>query len=215
MPIRLILTCWLPFLGLWIALLKSPLIPHLLESFVTYTPMTEVDVLNYLSDKNRWTLMSLYSCIWCQAFWISVGAAATYGVATSQFIWIPIFALSYYPLSAWAVLKFSLASAPLGEQETSAQEDLTPAHPTPAPTEKTQAQKPIEIDESTKRDIKFFSASPCWFDGCEDLRVEHAKELEKLKSLNNGCDRCKGALVRKYLKLVKEAQENAATSPSN
>lgn len=62
------------------------------------------------------------------------------------------------------------------------------------------------IPDSTKRDIKFFSDSPCWFEGCEELRTQYQDELTKLESAN--CKSCeKGALIRKYLKLLAERQD--------
>lgn len=71
---------------------------------------------------------------------------------------------------------------------------------------KSAAVQPREIDEETKRDIQFFGGSPCWFPGCEQLRVDYAEELSKLEAAScKGCE--KGALIRKYLKLIASAQQ--------
>lgn len=45
--------------------------------------------------------------------------------------------------------------------------------------------------------FKFFSEhTPCWFEGCEELREQYNKELEDLGDDCKECD--KGALIRKY-----------------
>ncbi len=74
------------------------------------------------------------------------------------------------------------------------------------PAMKTANQpNPVQIDDVTKRDIKFFGTGPCWFGGCDELRVEYQAELQKLEAAN--CKSCeRGALIRKYLKLIAAAQ---------
>lgn len=105
MTIKLILTCWLPWFGLWIALLRSPLIPHLVEKFWSKEPTTTEDVEMLLLQYGRYNALQLYTCIWCQAFWTSVAAALTLAAADGSLLWAPVYALSYYPLTAFASWK--------------------------------------------------------------------------------------------------------------
>ena len=53
----------------------------------------------------------------------------------------------------------------------------------------------------------FVDSSPCWFPGCEELREEYRKELEKLGSNCPGCQR--GALMRKFAPRVEDAIKNS------
>ena len=68
------------------------------------------------------------------------------------------------------------------------------------------ADVPIRPDAVTQRDIRFFGSTPCWFDGCEELRKQYNEELSKIggAACGTGCE--KGTLIRKYLKLVAQAQ---------
>jgi len=67
------------FLGLWLAISRSPLIPDLMEWFVTKEPMTHADVETWLITHGRMNLFRLWTCPHCQSFWTSVlnGGAAT------------------------------------------------------------------------------------------------------------------------------------------
>lgn len=56
--------------------------------------------------------------------------------------------------------------------------------------------------------LPFFThTSPCWFPGCEELRVEYNRELEKLGTDCPACHR--GALMRKFAPRVKDALANS------
>lgn len=62
-----------------------------------------------------------------------------------------------------------------------------------------------DVTDETRRDIKFFSNSPCWFEGCEKIRAAYEAEVAKLDAAK--CKPCeKGALIRKYLQILKDAQ---------
>lgn len=60
--------------------------------------------------------------------------------------------------------------------------------------------------------MKFFKKEePCFFPGCEELREQHARELE---SKGAECPSCvKGELQRKYMVLVKRALETIKNQP--
>lgn len=111
MTATLILSCWLPWFGLWIALFKAPSIPHLVEVLLTKEPMTTDDVEQLLLVNRHYKLLQLYTCAWCQSFWTSVAAGATYLVATgSSLVWLPVFTLSYYSLNTFCVWKMEQLS---------------------------------------------------------------------------------------------------------
>lgn len=102
------ISCWLPWVGLWIALFCSPLLQHLFERFVSRLPSTKEDVELWLVQEERWALLQLLECVWCQAFWVSFAAGITYAVVTNQPLWFPVFILSYYPISTlllWHIKK--------------------------------------------------------------------------------------------------------------
>lgn len=71
------------------------------------------------------------------------------------------------------------------------------------------AARAVTVTKEDKRDIKFFTETPCWFNGCEELRAAYASELQQLEARPGGCRGCvKGSLMRKYLKLVADAQKS-------
>jgi hypothetical protein len=55
--------------------------------------------------------------------------------------------------------------------------------------------------------MKFFSLdTPCFFEGCEEMREKYKKDLDKLGG--DGCKGCKkGALIRKYIPFLKRLPE--------
>ena len=55
---------------------------------------------------------------------------------------------------------------------------------------------------------KFFTATPCWFEGCEDLKKSYNEQLTDLGDDCRNCD--KGALMRKMIPHIRKAlHENA------
>ena len=60
----------------------------------------------------------------------------------------------------------------------------------------------LEIKDYPKDYYKFFSIeSPCWFEGCDELRKQYLEEKKVLDE--SDCPSCKrGALNRKYLNLI-------------
>lgn len=67
-------------------------------------------------------------------------------------------------------------------------------------------------DDLTKRDIRLFTNTPCWFEGCEELRRAYEGEVQRINSKADGCKPCeKGAIIRKYLKLA-ALKQNASPS---
>lgn len=109
MNYELLTFCWLASCGLWIALFKSPAIPHLAE-FFTKQPTSSDDVEFLLLSHKRYGLLTLYTCIWCQAFWTSALAALCYSIIAGPMLALPIFALALYPftaLLAWTLEKIS------------------------------------------------------------------------------------------------------------
>jgi hypothetical protein len=76
---------------------------------------------------------------------------------------------------------------------------------TAAQVEQTKVLNAGNVPDATKRDIRFFSGAPCWFEGCEEIRADYESELAKLDEAK--CKPCeKGALIRKYLKILAEKQ---------
>jgi hypothetical protein len=83
----------------------------------------------------------------------------------------------------------------------------------------------VIIDSISSREQKimtFFSdLTPCWFDGCEELRKEYKEDYAKIGGAN--CKACThGALIRKYMEKVdatmgelnkNEVPENIISSP--
>jgi hypothetical protein len=70
-------------------------------------------------------------------------------------------------------------------------------------TEMRDGKKVItHVSNATATAMRFFSTeSPCWFEGCEELRAKYAQELESIGG--DACPACKrGALTRKYLPMV-------------
>lgn len=72
----------------------------------------------------------------------------------------------------------------------------------------------LDPDAITKRDIRLFTdATPCWFPECEELRQRYKLELADLEKEiteheGRDCSGCeKGPLLRKYMKLAREAQQ--------
>lgn len=65
----------------------------------------------------------------------------------------------------------------------------------------------LVVTPVAKRDIRFFGDTPCWFEGCEELRSQYKRELEDLRKEDKYCKGCdKGGLMRKYLQLLQEMQ---------
>jgi hypothetical protein len=61
----------------------------------------------------------------------------------------------------------------------------------------------INVTPAEQEVFKFFSKhSPCWFEGCNELRASFALEESELPKDCPACHR--GALIRKYLPKVKE-----------
>ena len=62
------------------------------------------------------------------------------------------------------------------------------------------------IPAEEQQNYAFFSeGAPCFFTGCEELKANY--EADKAK-LGNDCPSCeKGALIRKYLTLIRKARE--------
>lgn len=69
--------------------------------------------------------------------------------------------------------------------------------------------QPANVKSPVSKDIIpfFVDSSPCWFEGCEELREEYRKELEKLGTNCPGCQR--GALMRKFAPRVEDAISNS------
>lgn len=64
--------------------------------------------------------------------------------------------------------------------------------------------KVTSISPEAQRVLSFFSAAPCWFAGCEDLRQQYKAELAEAEKANcRGC--AKGPIMRKYQALVSKA----------
>lgn len=67
---------------------------------------------------------------------------------------------------------------------------------------------PAQVTDEVKRDIRLFTNSPCWFDGCEELRQQYEAEIAEMLKANPNCKGCeKGAVMRKYLALAAEKQK--------
>ncbi len=65
----------------------------------------------------------------------------------------------------------------------------------------------VQLNEAAKKNIKFFGSAPCWFEGCDELRAQYQSELDALQNRTTGCKPCeKGALMRKFLLLLEQAQ---------
>lgn len=95
----------LPWVGLWVIIFCSPLLCHLLELWVTEEPMTSSDVEDWLITHQYFRLLNLYVCVWCQAFWTTVGGALTYTLAFSTALWFPIYVLTFYPIVTFVLWK--------------------------------------------------------------------------------------------------------------
>lgn len=104
-----LLSCWLPWLGLWVAIFKAPTIPHLFELF-TKIPTTTDDVEMWLLQQGRYRWLQLYTCVWCQAFWVSAAAGVTLALVRKDLVWAVVYALSYYPLTAYCAWKLDRIS---------------------------------------------------------------------------------------------------------
>ena len=62
------------------------------------------------------------------------------------------------------------------------------------------------ITEIQRRDVRFFGETPCWFEGCEELREAYKAEKAALEAKPD-CKNCEtSALMRKYFKKVADAQ---------
>lgn len=99
--------CFLPSVGLWIAVFCAPSIPHAMELLITKRPMTSSDVEDFLLEGSHFKLLQLYSCTWCQGFWTSVLAGTAYGLLFGSFLLFPVYILFYYPVTMtliWTLL---------------------------------------------------------------------------------------------------------------
>ena len=98
----------LPALGIWIVIFCSPLLTHAYEKFIAKAPSTEEDMRQWLMNTERWKLLQLYDCRWCQAFWTSVLASIFFNEFS---LWWPLHvawtALTFYPIIAFAVWTLS------------------------------------------------------------------------------------------------------------
>lgn len=66
------------------------------------------------------------------------------------------------------------------------------------------------ITDQERRDIRLFGTSPCWFEGCEELRAAYHAELDQSQK-RSGCSNCeRGAINKKYLQLAAAKQANAS-----
>jgi hypothetical protein len=65
-----------------------------------------------------------------------------------------------------------------------------------------------EVSPETMKLMRFVDLNfPCWFNGCEDLRNDYKKDLEKHGGAE--CKSCvRGALNKKYLKLAQKMIDN-------
>ncbi len=101
--ILLTLLSYFSWLGLWIAISRSPLVPDLLECWVTKEPMTRNDVDDWLLNQGKFKLLKLWTCVYCQAFWTSCLHGLTCGAVLATLwapAWIfiaPLLILSFYP----------------------------------------------------------------------------------------------------------------------
>lgn len=67
------------------------------------------------------------------------------------------------------------------------------------------------LSPELRKAMDFFSDKiDCWFDGCEELRENYKEDLKALKADGKckGCD--KGALIRKYQDLIREAMKDGS-----
>lgn len=83
--------------GLWAFIFCTPLIPSLL-SWMIPNIYTRYDVESMLAEQQRWWLLKLYTCVWCQAWWTSCLAAVLHGVTFGPLYNTPIYALSFSPV---------------------------------------------------------------------------------------------------------------------
>jgi hypothetical protein len=70
------------------------------------------------------------------------------------------------------------------------------------------------ISDTDRRILGFFSPStPCWFQGCEELRKQYQVEEG---ALDANCPDCqKGAIIRKYQDLVKKHESAEKNHPDS
>lgn len=98
-----VLLSYFTWLGVWIAVSRSPLVADLLELWVTGAPMTREDVDTWLINQGKFKLLKLWTCVYCQAFWTSCLHGTTCGTALGILwapAWIcitPLLILSSYP----------------------------------------------------------------------------------------------------------------------
>jgi hypothetical protein len=106
MTLELLLHCLVAYffwLGVWVVIFRSPLVPDFLEAWVTDNPMTHQDVETFLINTGRFKLLRLWACQYCQAFWTSCAFAVTLSVLVCCSIswwWCflaPVWALTFYP----------------------------------------------------------------------------------------------------------------------
>ena len=103
-----VLQALLPAVGIWIVLFCSPLLPHMLENFVTGEPTTKEDLRLWLLQQDSWRLLQLYDCRWCQAFWTAVLASLLH--TDLSLFWPLVIAwktLTFYPITCFIVWKLS------------------------------------------------------------------------------------------------------------
>lgn len=69
--------------------------------------------------------------------------------------------------------------------------------------------QPLTISPEVRQNVRFFSAGPCWFPGCEELRTQYREEVARAEARKD-CSNCaRGAINRKYLTLVANAQASS------
>ena len=101
--LTLVVLYWF-WVGVWMVIFRSPLLPDLVERFVTKSPMTHNDVENWLISNCYFGWHRLWTCLLCQSFWVSLAVDASVAVAftllfhnRALLLWFPLGALVFYP----------------------------------------------------------------------------------------------------------------------
>ncbi len=99
------------------------------------------------------------------------------------------------------------------ENQTIVSEEPTAPDVTTAARDANGNMVVTSISADDRRILGFFSeTTPCWFPGCEGLRVKYNEEVSQLAA---GCPACaKGAIIRKYQAIVKK-HEAAQSNPTS
>jgi hypothetical protein len=101
-----LLVCYWFWVGVWVALFRSPLVPDLMEWKVTHDPMTHKDVETWLTNQAKFGWLRLWTCIHCQSFWVSFFFALSAAIMLACFLH-PVYLL-VFPLGALPIYPFSL-----------------------------------------------------------------------------------------------------------